>query len=124
MTLKIGMWQTEGLEKIQIKKSLSQFMEFFTDEKTGVPNHTLIDCVVKPTSKITTLPTQCARRSLFNEDTELRRYLDKNLKLKLIEQTSSEIASPILFVKKKDNSMRLYVDYCQLIACFERVMYP
>jgi Reverse transcriptase (RNA-dependent DNA polymerase) len=54
----------------------------------------------------------------------LRRYLEENMSMGLIEQLANDIASPILFVKKKDCSLRLCVDYRQLNNCLERDMYP
>lgn len=40
-----------------------------------------------------------------------KEYIDENLAKKFIRPSTSPTASPILFVKKKDNSLRLCVDY-------------
>jgi len=42
---------------------------------------------------------------------EVRKWIDKNLSKSFIRATSSSTASPILFVKKKDGSLRLCVNY-------------
>ena len=42
---------------------------------------------------------------------EVRKCIDKNLSKSFIRASSSSAASPILFVKKKDGSLRLCVDY-------------
>ena len=41
----------------------------------------------------------------------LRKFIDKNLSTGFIRPTSSSHAAPVLFVKKKDGSLRLCVDY-------------
>jgi len=41
----------------------------------------------------------------------LYEWLDENLDKKFIRESSSPAASPILFVKKKEGSLRLCVDY-------------
>ncbi|SOV03296.1 uncharacterized protein UDID_18616 [Ustilago sp. UG-2017a] len=45
------------------------------------------------------------------EMTELRRYLDENLKKGFIRPSKSPARSPVLFVPKKDGGLRLCVDY-------------
>ena len=42
---------------------------------------------------------------------ELRDYLGKNLSRGWIRESDSPVGAPILFVKKKDGSLRLCVDY-------------
>mgnify|MGYP000420915753 CR=1 FL=1 len=41
----------------------------------------------------------------------LRTYLDENLEKGFIQPSKSPAGAPILFVKKKDGSLRLYIDY-------------
>lgn len=42
---------------------------------------------------------------------EVRKWIAENLSKSFIRASSSSAASPILFVKKKDGSLRLCVDY-------------
>ena len=42
---------------------------------------------------------------------ELRKWIKENLSKDFIRASSSSCASPILFVKKKDGSFQLFVDY-------------
>jgi len=42
---------------------------------------------------------------------EVRKWIDENLSKSFMRASSSSAASPILFVKKKDGSLRLYIDY-------------
>jgi hypothetical protein len=45
------------------------------------------------------------------EQVELRKYLDENLSKGFIRASTSPAGAPILFVKKKDGTLRLCVDY-------------
>lgn len=49
-----------------------------------------------------------------NELTVLREYIDENLQKGFIRPSTSPAGAPILFVKKKDGSLRLCVDYRNL----------
>jgi len=42
---------------------------------------------------------------------EVEKWIDENLSISFIRASSSSAAWPILFIKKKDVSLRLYVDY-------------
>jgi hypothetical protein len=46
-----------------------------------------------------------------NELAALRDYLDENLAKNFIQHSKSPTGAPILFVKKKDDSLRMCVDY-------------
>ena len=54
----------------------------------------------------------------------LRRYLQENLKKGFIRLSKSPAASPILFVPKKDGSLRLYVNYRGLNKVTVKNRYP
>jgi len=55
---------------------------------------------------------------------EVRKWIDENLSKSFIRASSSSAASPILFVKKKDNSLRLCVDYRALNDITVKDQYP
>ncbi|HLO99762.1 MAG TPA: reverse transcriptase domain-containing protein [Fimbriimonas sp.] len=55
---------------------------------------------------------------------EVREWLDEHLSKSFIRASSSSCASPILFVKKKDGSLRLCVDYRALNAITKKDRYP
>ena len=55
---------------------------------------------------------------------EVRKYLIKNLKKGYITLSDSPFASPVLFVKKKDGSLRFYVNYRRLNAISKKDRYP
>ena len=54
----------------------------------------------------------------------LRTYLDENLEKGFIQPSKSPAGAPILFVKKKDGSLRLCVDYRGLNKVTVRNRYP
>ncbi len=54
---------------------------------------------------------------------KIKEYLKKNLKKKFIIFSKASFASLILFVKKKDNSLRFYVNYWKLNALIKRNHY-
>jgi len=54
----------------------------------------------------------------------LKKWLEENLSKGFIRASSSSAASPILFVKKTDGSLRFCVDYCGLDAGTIKNRYP
>ena len=55
---------------------------------------------------------------------EIRTWIEDNLSKGFIRASSSSCASPILFVKKKDGSLRLCVDYRALNDITTKDRYP
>jgi hypothetical protein len=54
----------------------------------------------------------------------LRNFIDKHLSLKFIQPSTSPFGALVLFVKKKDGSLRLCVDYCALNKTTKKDRYP
>ncbi len=54
----------------------------------------------------------------------MRDYLTKNLAKGFVQHSKSPTGAPILFVKKKDGSLRLCVDYCGLNKITKKNQYP
>jgi len=59
-----------------------------------------------------------------NEQDELDRFLDDNLKSGRIRPSKSPMASPVFFIKKKDSSLRFVQDYRKLNAMTIKNTYP
>jgi len=55
---------------------------------------------------------------------KMREYLIENLKKGFIKPSDSPFSSPVLFVKKKDGSLRFCIDYRQLNALTKKDRYP
>ena len=55
---------------------------------------------------------------------KVKEYLDENLSKGYIKASSEPFAAPILFVQKKDGSLRFCVDYRKLNAITKRDRYP
>ena len=58
------------------------------------------------------------------ESKELRNYLQENLAKGFIQHSQSPCGAPILFVKKKDGTLRLCVDYRGLNSVTKKNRYP
>jgi hypothetical protein len=54
----------------------------------------------------------------------LRRYIDENLSKNFIWQSKSLVEAPILFVKEKDGSLHMCVDYRGLNKVIKKNHYP
>jgi len=61
--------------------------------------------------------------SKFEQET-LKEFIDENLTNGFIRSTSSSHGAPVLFVKKKDGSLRLCVDFCGLNKITKKDRYP
>jgi hypothetical protein len=59
-----------------------------------------------------------------NELVALRDYLDEKFAKNFIRHSKSPASAPILFVKKKDGSLRICVDYCSLNKIIIKNQYP
>ena len=72
--------------------------------------------------------TSCVRRTyilfLLIELEELRDYLQTNLSRGWIRESASPVGAPILFVKKKDDSLKLCVDYRGHNVVTKKDLYP
>jgi hypothetical protein len=58
------------------------------------------------------------------ESKALREYIDENLAKGFIRHSKSSAGAPVLFVKKKDGSLRLCVDYRGLNRITAKNKYP
>ena len=103
---------------------VKQFADVFPDElPTGLPPPRSVDhrIELKPGSTPTSLPL---RRMSPVELDELRKQLDELSASGFIRPSKSPFGAPILFVKKKDGSMRMCIDYRALNTITVKNSYP
>jgi len=108
-------------ERVEMK---SAFKDVFPDELPhGLPPSREVDHKIEltPGSKPPSRPT--FRLSAF-ELTELKKQLEELIKAGFIRPSLSPYGAPILFVKKKDGTMRMCVDYRALNNITVKNSYP
>ena len=94
-----------------IPEEYHDFADVFSKSNASVlPPHREFDLKIELEEGATPLPGRLYSLSPFELNT-LREFIDENLSTGFIHPTSSSLAAPVLFVKKKDGSLQLCVDY-------------
>ena len=100
-----------------------EYEDVFPQELPGMPPHREVEYVIElePGTK-----PMCKRpyKLGLEESKELKRQLDEQERLRLIRPSSSPWGCGVLFVKKKDGTDRLCVDYRPLNKKTIRNKYP
>ena len=113
----------EKLEKIEGVRVVEDFREVFPTELSGLPPEREIEFsidLVPGTTPISQPPYRMAPMELA----ELKRQLQELLDKKFIRVSTSPWGAPILFVKKKDGSFRMCIDYRKLNQVTIKNKYP
>ncbi|GFW83356.1 retrovirus-related Pol polyprotein from transposon 412 [Trichonephila clavipes] len=97
------------VENRQIKKELEKLTQDYKPEKTASTNVTM-RIILKDEEPVCQPP----RRLAFTERQEVNKQIEEWLNEGIIRPSSSEYASPIVMVKKKDGSSRMCIDYRKL----------
>ena len=103
---------------------LKEFSDVFPSElPEGLPPRRDIDHKIEliPGSAPTNRPTY---RMSPTELDELKKQLDELIKAGFIQPSKSPFGAPILFVKKKDGTMRMCIDYRALNEITIKNSYP
>jgi hypothetical protein len=111
---------TSQLEDIPVVR---EFADVFPDELPGMPPDRDVEFVIElqpGTAPISKRPYRMPPRELAELKTQLQELLDKGY----IHPSSSPWGCPAIFVKKKDGSLRLCVDYRPLNAVTIKNKYP
>ncbi|SOV09219.1 uncharacterized protein UDID_18292 [Ustilago sp. UG-2017a] len=112
-----------GLPDI-IPQEYHQYLDVFSRVKADkLPPHRTYDHQI-PLEEGKSPPFRPIYSLSEHELKTLREYLEENLAKGFISPSNSPAASPILFVKKKDGSLRLCVDYRGLNRITIRNRYP
>ena len=96
-----------NLENIPV---IREFPDVFPEELSGVPPEREVDLsieVVQGTTPISRTPYRMAPTELKELKTQLQELLDKGF----IQPSVSPWGAPVLFVKKKDGTLRMCIDY-------------
>ncbi|BBH07014.1 transposable element gene [Prunus dulcis] len=101
------------------------FPDVFSDDLPGLPPHREIEFTIEllpGTSPISQAPYRMAPAELKELKVQLQELVDKGF----IRPSFSPWGAPVLFVKKKDGTMRLCVDYRQLnkVTVRNKYRYP
>jgi hypothetical protein len=108
------------MEQVSIVK---EFIDVFPDDLPGLPPNREIEfCIdlVSGTKPISMAPYRMAPVELKELKEQIQDLLDKGF----IRPSVSPWGAPVLFVKKKDGSMRMCIDYRQLNKVTVKNRYP
>jgi hypothetical protein len=111
---------TQNLEDIPV---VCEFSDVFLEDLPGMPPDRDIEFVIEiqpDTAPISRRPYKMTPKELAELKVQLNELLDKGY----IRPSSSPWGCPTLFVKKKDQSLRLRVDYRPLNAVTIKNKYP
>ena len=112
--------ETPRLEEFHV---LQEFRDVFPDEIPGLPPKRDIDFtidLVPGASPVSKTPYKMSTPELL----ELKMQVHELLEKKYIRPSVSPWGAPILFVKKKDGTLRLCIDYRQLNKVTVKNKYP
>ncbi|KAL0431629.1 UNVERIFIED_CONTAM: Transposon Tf2-12 polyprotein [Sesamum radiatum] len=108
------------LEEIPVVRD---FREVFPDDLPGLPPHREVDFAIETLPGVAPISIAPYRMAPV-ELQELKKQLEELLEKGFIQPSISPWGAPVLFVKKKDGSMRLCVDYRQLNRVTVKNKYP
>ena len=112
--------EAKSLEEVPV---VNEYPDVFPEELPGMPPDRDIEFVidlVPGTAPIAKRPYRMAATELA----ELKKQLEELQRIGFIRPSSSPWGAPVLFVKKKDGSMRLCVDYRALNEVTIKNKYP
>ena len=99
------------------------FLDVFLDELLGLPPHREVDFEIETiprTTPISIAPYRMAPLKLK----ELKKQLEDLLEKGFVKPSISPWRAPVLFMRKKDRSMRLCINYRQLNRIIVKNKYP
>ncbi|KAL5765941.1 hypothetical protein ACOSP7_016558 [Xanthoceras sorbifolium] len=109
--------------KIQNIPTVCDFADVFPEELPGLPPQREVEFVIDVVpgmSLVSIAPYRMAPAELKELKIQLQELLDKGF----ITPSVSPWGAPVLFVKKKDGSLRLCIDYRQLNKLTVKNKYP
>ena len=114
----------ENVGNVKVKRLINQFADVFPDDlPSGLPPKRDIDHRIELLDG-SEPPKSAVYRMSPAELNELKKQLNELLDKKFIQPSKSPFGAPVLFVKKKDGSMRMCVDYRALNKLTKKNSYP
>ena len=102
---------------------IKEFSDVFPKELSGFPPEREVDLsieIVQRTTPISRAPYRMAPTELKELKTQLQELLDKGF----VRPSVSPWGAPVLFVKKKDGTLRMCIDYRQINKVTVKNKYP
>ena len=115
--------EDKGRQDLSLSRVVYKYEDVFKDELSGLPQHMDVNFVKElypSTSPISMTPYRMAPVELYEFNIQLQELLDKGF----IRPSTSPWGAPVLFAKKKDKTLRLYIDYRQLNRVTIKNRYP
>ena len=115
--------EDEERPDLDLPPVVCEYVDVFPDELPGLPPHRVVDFGIElhpGTSPISMTPHRMASVELQELRVQLQELLDKGF----IRPSTSPWGAPVLFVKKKDKTLRLCIDYRQLNRVTIKNRYP
>jgi len=110
---------------IDARERYSRYAQCFSTEQAArLPEHKSWDHEIPLQDPKAKIPTGAIYKTTWEEDEALQTYLRDNLPTGKVRRSCSAAGAPILFVKKKDGSLRFCVDYRALNRLTIHNKYP
>jgi len=112
------------LEIHGLPKDYEEYADVFSTQKAKIlPEHQPYNLAIQIEGDKIPLLGPIYSLSALELET-LQEFLEENTKTGIICPSKSSCGAPVLFVKKKDGTLRLWVDYCSLNQMTHKDRYP
>ena len=102
----------EILLNIDASERYSRYAEWFSARQAArLPEHKSWNHQIPLQDPKAKIPTVAIYKTTWEEDKALRKYLQENIPTGKVRHSCSAAAAPILFIRKKDRSLRLCMNY-------------
>lgn len=111
-----NIWEGESERgAVEYPQVIEEFVDVFPKKLPGLPPAREVEFAIDLLLGVSPIGIPSYRMSLA-ELAELKTQLDKLLELKFIRKSITPRGAPVLFIKKKDGTMRLCINYRKLNA--------